>query len=120
MTVFGKGGKTRSILIPPSVWEQLQFFRDGAGDDAPVFRSRKGGHLDPSQMLRIVHAAAKHAGLSRVICCHAFRHSHASHAIDRNCPLSLVQATLGHSSVASTNKYLHARVSDSSSRYLPL
>ena len=32
--------------------------------------------------------------------------------------LHLVQATLGHASVATTGKYLHARPTDSSSRYL--
>ena len=33
-------------------------------------------------------------------------------------PIHLVQATLGHASVATTSRYLHARPSDSSSRYL--
>ncbi len=32
--------------------------------------------------------------------------------------IHLVQATLGHSSVATTGKYLHARPSESSSKYL--
>src|SRR5205823_1642153 len=33
-------------------------------------------------------------------------------------PIHLVQATLGHASVATTGRYLHARPTDSSSRYL--
>ena len=33
-------------------------------------------------------------------------------------PIHLVQATLGHASVATTNTYLHARPTDSSARYL--
>jgi integrase len=33
--------------------------------------------------------------------------------------IHLVQTCLGHSSVATTGKYLHARPTDSSSRYLP-
>jgi integrase/recombinase XerD len=49
-----------------------------------------------------------------------FRHAHASHSLDRNAPISLVQATLGHSDISTTGRYLHARPSDSSSRYLPL
>ena len=39
-------------------------------------------------------------------------------ALDRGAPIHLVQATLGHSSVATTGRYLHARPNDSSSRYL--
>ncbi|TET54579.1 MAG: hypothetical protein E3J64_01725, partial [Anaerolineales bacterium] len=46
------------------------------------------------------------------------RHAHASHALDRGCPIHLVQATLGHESVATTGGYLHARPTDSSARYL--
>src|SRR5262245_49531707 len=46
------------------------------------------------------------------------RHAHASHALDRGAPIHLVQATLGHSSVATTSRYLHARPGDSSARFL--
>ena len=33
-------------------------------------------------------------------------------------PVALVRDTLGHSSIATTNGYLHARPNDSSARYL--
>ena len=52
VTVFGKGGKTRAVLLKRSVWRDLTVFRD-TDPDQPVFRSRKGGgHLDPVQVLR--------------------------------------------------------------------
>jgi len=51
---------------------------------------------------------------------HWLRHAHASHALDRGAPIHLVQATLGHASITTTGRYLHARPSDSSSRFLPL
>lgn len=118
ITVFGKGDKTRTVLMPRSVWEALQTLQVDASDDAPVFRSRKKGHLDESQVWRIVTTAAARAGIDRNVSCHWFRHAHASHALDRGCPIHLVQATLGHSSVATTGKYLHARPTDSSGNYL--
>jgi len=118
ITVFGKGGKTRTVLMPEAVWRHLQSLRGEAGDDAPVFRSRKGGHLDESQVWRIVRKAAKRAGIEKEVSCHWLRHAHASHALDRGAPIHLVQATLGHSSVATTGKYLHARPTESSSSYL--
>jgi integrase/recombinase XerD len=119
ITVFGKGGKTRAILLKPTTWNLLLAIRGGAGAVDPVFRSRKGGHLDVSQIRRIVYAAAGRAGLSKKVSPHWLRHAHASHALDRSAPIHLVQSTLGHASVSTTGRYLHARPTESSSLYLP-
>lgn len=119
ITVFGKRGKTRTILLKPKLWPQLMSIHGAAGAADPVFRSRKRGHLDPSQVRRIVYAAARKAGLEHKVSPHWMRHAHASHALDRNAPIHLVQATLGHASVSTTGRYLHARPTESSSFYLP-
>lgn len=118
VTIMGKGGKTGAILLPAPVWRELAALRGEAGADAPVFLSAKGGHLDPVQVHRIVKAAAARAGLPAALSAHWLRHAHASHALDRGAPIHLVQATLRHSSVATTGRYLHARPNDSSARYL--
>jgi integrase/recombinase XerD len=118
VVVYGKGGKTRAVLLSTATWQELVGLRESADSDAPVFRSRKGGHLDESQILRIVRGASKRAGIDAPVSPHWLRHAHASHALDRGCPIHLVQATLGHASVATTGRYLHARPSDSSARYL--
>ena len=117
-TVFGKGGKTRTVMLAPTFWTALLGIRGDAEPDEPVFRSRKGGHLDPSAVWRIVKAAAAAVGLPVGVSPHWLRHSHASHSLDRGAPLSLVQQGLGHASVATTSKYLHARPSDGAGRYL--
>jgi integrase/recombinase XerD len=120
ITVFGKGGKTRTVLLKPKFWQQLMAIRGNASIVNPIFPSRKGGGpLDPSQVRRIVYAAAKKAGLERKVSPHWMRHAHASHALDRSAPIHLVQATLGHASVSTTGRYLHARPTESSSFYLP-
>lgn len=120
VTLFGKGGKTRAVLLKAGIWTELAALRGTAVDDDPVFPSRKGsGQLDPSQVRRIVYAAARRAGLPRQISPHWMRHAHASHALDRHAPIHLVQATLGHASVSTTGRYLHARPTESSSFYLP-
>ena len=118
INVYGKGGKTRVVLLPASTWRALVSLRGDAAADDPVFRSRKGGALDPSAVHRVVKAAAERAGLDPAVSAHWLRHAHASHALDRGAPIHLVQATLGHASVATTGRYLHARPSDSSGRYL--
>lgn len=118
ITVFGKGGKTRVVLLKPSIWADLAMMR-GNDPEAPVFRSREGGgHLDPSQVHRIVKIAAKRAGLSDAVSAHWLRHAHVSHALDRGAPAHLVQATVGHASLTTTSRYAHARPTDSSSKYL--
>jgi integrase/recombinase XerD len=67
-----------------------------------------------------VRQAARRAGLALPVSPHWLRHAHASHALDRGAPLHLVQATLGHTSIATTGRYLHARPRESSSRFLGL
>jgi site-specific recombinase XerD len=120
VTLFGKGGRTRTVLLPVSAWSDLTALRNGASLEDPVFASRKGrGQLDPSRVRRIVYAAARKAGLPQNVSPHWMRHAHASHALDRHAPIHLVQATLGHTSVATTGRYLHARPTESSSLYLP-
>jgi integrase/recombinase XerD len=120
ITVFGKGGKTRTVLLKPKAWQQLVSIKGDAKAADPIFRSRKGGGaLDVSQIRRIVYAAAKKAGLEQKVSPHWMRHAHASHALDRSAPIHLVQATLGHASVSTTGRYLHARPTESSSFYLP-
>ena len=119
VTFFGKGSKTRHVFLTPSVYVELMTLRGAAGDDSPVFPSRKsGGALTRAQVWRIVRNAARRAGLTGNISPHWFRHAHASHALDRGAPISMVQATLGHASIATTGKYTHARPNDGSMRYL--
>lgn len=119
VTVFGKGGKTRFVLLPAKLFADILALRGDMDPDDPVFRSRKGGgHLDRSQVLRIVQAAAKRAGIAGNVSPHWLRHAHASHALDRGAPIHLVQTTLGHAGVSTTSRYLHSRPGDSSCRYL--
>lgn len=117
LTIFGKGSKTRHILVSATVWKALKVIGIGQGDE-PLFRSRNGGHLDPSAVWRIVRAAARRAGIREDVSCHWLRHAHASHALDRGAPVHLVQQTLGHSSLATTSKYTHSRPNESSGKFL--
>lgn len=121
VTVFGKGGKTRSVLIPASVFTSISALRTGGSDESYVFASRKErGRLNTSHVLRITKRAARRAGIFQSVRNHDLRHSHATHSLERGAPISLVAQTLGHASIATTGRYLHARPSDSSGRYLPL
>ena len=74
-TVFGKGGKTRFVLLPSSVWSELKTLE--AEPNEPVFLSAKGGHLRPCQVWRIVGEAAKRAGIKVRVSPHWLRHAYA-------------------------------------------
>ena len=119
VTVYGKGGRTRAILLPLSVWSDVVGLHDDTdtANDAVFKSTRTGKALTRQQVHRIVSAAAERVGVDNVSA-HWLRHAHASHALDRGCPIHLVQQTLGHSNLSTTGRYTHARPGDSSSLYL--
>jgi len=114
----GKGQKERFVTLSEGMIGKLAQFRGEAQPADPLFRSQKGALLDASQVHRIVKSAAAAAGISPDASAHWLRHSHASHSLDRGASLVTVRDTLGHSSIATTNKYLHSKRTDSSALHL--
>jgi site-specific recombinase XerD len=119
ITVFGKGGDTRDVLLPAHLWQRVNGLRRDALPEEAVFRSRQQGRaIHPRQVLRIVKLAARRSGLPVSISTHWLRHAHVSHSLSRGAPVHVVRATVGHASLETTTKYAHARPGDSSARYL--
>ena len=114
-TVFGKGNKTRVVLVPTRVWQLLMSLPKII--DA-VFVSRTGRPLERTMVFRIVKDCAKRAGVSEKASCHWLRHSHASHAIESGCNLRLLQQSLGHSKLETTERYLHINPDSGSSQFI--
>jgi integrase/recombinase XerD len=115
ISILGKGKKRRYILISQGMVDELLTLPH-MGEY--VFSSRQSDSLTIDMVSKIVHAAASRVGLSKEVSAHWLRHSHASHALDHNAPVHLVQETLGHKSLATTSIYSHARPGASSSQYL--
>ncbi|QLE59816.1 tyrosine-type recombinase/integrase [Nostoc sp. TCL26-01] len=109
-----KGNKNRTILIKSKLWAELMEFKGNALATDPVFKSQKGGHLDRQNLHPIIKEIAQAAGLSDKVSAHWLRHAHGSHAIERGTNPVLVKETLGHANLATTDRYLKARPSDSS------
>lgn len=114
----GKGQKERFVTLSDGMVERLTAYRGEAGADDPMFKSQKGGKLDETAVQRIVKSAAGAVGITDDVSPHWLRHSHASHSLDRGASLVTVRDTLGHSSIATTNKYLHSKRQDSSALHL--
>jgi integrase/recombinase XerD len=135
--VFGKGGKTRFVLLDHETWEEIQRIREtNSGHQDYVFQSRqtssrrgeKDRRLDESTIDDIVRRAAIRVNIETYIdengekrtrvSPHWFRHAHATYAQEHGASISLVQATLGHESIETTAKYSHVRPNESSARFL--
>ena len=119
LNVFGKGSKTRTVLIPADLFQQLNLLPKSDKSNT-IFVSRTGRKLTRNAIHYRIKKAAENAGLSDKISSHWLRHSHATCAIESGCDLHLLQQSLGHSSLAVTGKYLHARPNQSSSQFVSL
>lgn len=73
-----------------------------------VFCSRVGNRLDPSALRRRYHAARRAAGL-RYVKLHGLRHG-AGSLVARKTDAVFVQHFLGHANMATTERYMHAKV----------
>ncbi len=129
MSLLGKGAKTRTLVIPQGVLDEVLSLRpQGAQLDSPVFLSKRrpGTALGVRDARSIVYRARdkvlKGAMVALPLKCspHAFRHSHATHALDRGAAIHLVQHCLGHANVSTTSAYLHVRPNKGSATYLDL
>jgi integrase/recombinase XerD len=114
LSITGKGGKVRQVLLPEIVSRSLLSLRGDAGANDPVFVSQKGGRMTERAVHHMLKATAKKAGINEAVSPHWLRHAHGSHAIERGATLPQVQQTLGHGNIATTSGYLHAWPDDSS------
>ena len=119
VTVFGKGSKTRSLLLPQPLWAELQQLPRNEKTKA-VFLSRFGNRLDRHAVHRLVKKAAEKAGINPHTSAHWLRHAHASHSLKHGAGIDLLMKSLGHSSLAVTSRYLHCQPSECTSQFIRL
>ena len=121
VALHGKGEKTRHVHLSSDVVVALEALRpSGHCLDECVFLSNRGTPLSRANAQRMFHRLSEAAGLDFYVSPVWMRHAHATHALDNGAPIHLVQATLGHSSIATTGQYLHANPAKSSSAFLRL
>ncbi len=108
VSVWGKGAKERRVPLsqPASdalaLWLQIRRDVLAAHVGAALFGNERGNRLTPRDVRRILDrrsAVPTHP--------HALRHSFATHLLDGGADLRAVQEMLGHSDVATTQRYTH-------------
>lgn len=104
----GKGRRDRSAMLSPQLLELLRDWYRIARPGVYLFPGRdKVSPMTPRQFNRIVHEAARLAGLPAWVSPHTLRHSFATHLLEQNIDVRVIQVLLGHASLDSTARYTH-------------
>lgn len=117
LTVFGKGGKTRTVIIPSWLLSQLKQLKSSFPH---VFVSRNGNPLNRSMVHKMMKRTALRVGVNPELSSHWLRHSHATHALESGCNIRLLQQSLGHSKISTTELYLGINPDEGSSDYIDI
>jgi Site-specific recombinase XerD len=99
--VRGKGGKIRIVFVDPDTLSEMDSFILNR-IEGPLFLGQQGHHISPRAVQHIFKKYAPDG-----ITPHKIRHSYASELYRRSKNLRVVQENLGHTSIKTTEIYLH-------------
>jgi site-specific recombinase XerD len=113
--VTGKGDRERNVFLGGSALAALREYlgqRTGhaAADPdslAALFLNQRGRRITDRGVRFILSGWLARAGLGKRVTPHTFRHSFATHLLDRGADIRAVQELLGHASLSTTQVYTH-------------
>jgi site-specific recombinase XerD len=102
----GKGHKDRNVMLSASLLALLRAWWRAARPKGWLFPGRDPAQpMTTRQLNRACHAAAQAAGIDKNVSPHTLRHSFATHLLEQNVDVRVIQVLLGHAKLDSTALY---------------
>lgn len=113
LIALGKGNKERicplgepAIIALRTYLEKVRLKLSKTPSDL-CFLNYQGGHLSRNYLFRLIRELALKAGIEKEISPHTIRHSFATHLLENDVSLRMVQTMLGHEDISTTQIYTH-------------
>ncbi|MDD3744838.1 MAG: site-specific tyrosine recombinase XerD [Lentimicrobiaceae bacterium] len=115
VVVTGKGNKQRAVPLGKIAERQVNQYitqvrvhqKIKRGSEEIIFLNNRGQKLSRAMIFHIIKEQSVIAGIKKQISPHTFRHSFATHLIEKGADLRAVQEMLGHASITTTEIYTH-------------
>lgn len=103
-----KGKKDRMVMLPYSIVQSLELYRQLYKGKHYVFEGQFAGETySAGSVQQVMRNALKKSGLEKKATVHTLRHSFATHLLENGTDIRYIQQFLGHSSIKTTTIYTH-------------
>ena len=104
----GKGGKDRDVMLSPSLLTLLRDYWREARPQGWLFPGQSRVEpLSPRSLNRAFNSAKRMAGIKKPATLHSLRHSFATHLLEADTDVRVIQVLLGHAKLTTTARYTH-------------
>jgi len=104
----GKGRKDRKVMLSPDLLDLLRDYWREARPAGWLFPGKPKINPVSSRQLNRAFNSAKHlVGITKSATLHTLRHSFATHLLEANTDIRVIQVLLGHAKLSTTARYTH-------------